>query len=167
MINKLLTQIIEPALKDIGYLLVGLNYSAPVDKTKKEIRANLQILAEPVDLSNMHVEDCEKISRHISTVLDIEDPIQKAYNLEVSSPGIDRPLTKIDDFKRFKGESVKVRMHSMKDGRKRFKGKISYVDKDENIFFDTGFGRVRLGFTELESVRIDPSKYFSSGFKLK
>ncbi len=167
MLNKLLTQIIEPALKDIGYLLVSLNYYAPVDKAKKEMRAKLQILAEPVDLSDMNVEDCEKISRHIATVLDIEDPIQNAYNLEVSSPGIDRPLTKIDDFKRFKGETVKVRMNSMKDGRKRFRGKISIIDEDENIFFDTGFGRVRLGFNELESVRIDPSEYFSSGSKLK
>ena len=167
MLSKLLTQIIEPALKDIGYLLVGLNYSAPIDKTKKEMRANLQILAEPVDLSDMNVEDCERISRHIATVLDIEDPIQSAYTLEVSSPGIDRPLTKIDDFKRFKGEAVKVRMYSMKDGRKRFRGKISIIDEDENIFFDTGFGRVRLCITELESVRIDPSEYFSSGSKLK
>ena len=167
MLNKLLTQIIEPALKDIGYLLVGLNYSAPVNKTKKEMRANLQILAEPVDLSDMNVEDCEKISRHIATVLDIEDPIQNAYNLEVSSPGIDRPLTKIDDFKRFKGETVKVRTRSMKDGRKRFRGKISSIDEDENIFFDTGFGRIRLSITELESARLDPSEYFSSGSRLK
>ncbi len=167
MSNKRLTQIVEPALEDIGYLLVSLNYHAPVDKTKRETRASLQIYAEPADLTDMTVEDCEKISRHIATVLDVEDPIQEAYNLEVSSPGIDRPLNKLADFRRFKGKPVKVRMRIMKDGRKRFRGKISSIDDNENIIFDTGFGRVKLSVTELESVRIDPSEYFSSGSRLK
>ena len=167
MAYQKLTQIIEPALKDIGYTLVSLKYSSPFNKTDRKIRASLQILAEPSDFSDMTVEDCEKISRHIATVLDVEDPIQVAYNLEVSSPGIDRLLTRIEDFRRFKGEAVKVQMCSMRDGRKRFRGRISNVDVNENIIFDTGFGRIKINIIELESVRIDPSEYFSSGSRLK
>ena len=162
MSHPKLTQIIEPALADIGYILVRLNYSVTSDKSKKHSRGSLQIMAEPTDLSEMTVEDCAKISRHVATVLDVEDPIQDAYNLEVSSPGIDRPLTRLSDFERFKGELVKVRMRVMQDGRKRFRGRISEIDEKENIIFDAGFGRVKLNLQDLETVCIDPSKYFST-----
>ena len=162
MAHSKLTQIIELALTDIGYLLVRLNYSASIEKSSNQTRGRLQIMAEPSDLSEMTVEDCAKISRHVATVLDVEDPIQDAYNLEVSSPGIDRPLIRISDFKRFKGESVKVRMRVMKDGRKRFRGRIVEVDEKENIIFDAGFGRIKLRLQDIETVCIDPSKYFST-----
>ena len=162
MSHSKLTQIIEPALTDIGYILVRLNYSSSIEKSNKNTRGRLQIMAEPNDLSEMTVEDCAKISRHVATVLDVEDPIRDAYDLEVSSPGIDRPLTRLSDFKRFKGELVKVRMRVMQDGRKRFRGRISEIDEKENIIFDAGFGRVKLNLQDLETVRIDPSKYFST-----
>ena len=162
MSHSKLTQIIEPALTDIGYILVRLNYSASIEKSNKNTRGRLQIMAEPNDLSEMTVEDCAKISRHVATVLDVEDPIRDAYDLEVSSPGIDRPLTRLSDFKRFKGESVKVRMRVMQDGRKRFRGRIAEIDEKENIIFDAGFGRVKLSLQDLETVCIDPSKYFST-----
>jgi len=157
-----LTQIVEPALEDIGYLLVRLNFSMQDENSNRQKRSKLQILAEPVDLSEMTVEDCEKISRHIATVLDVEDPIKVPYYLEVSSPGIDRPLTRIADFDRFKGEPVKVRMRLIRDGRKRFRAKIAKVDENENIIFETGFGRITLGLGEIEYVCIDPRKYFST-----
>ena len=96
----------------------------------------------------------------------MEDPIQDAYNLEVSSPGIDRPLTRLADFERFKGELVKVRMRVMQDGRKRFRGRIAEIDENENIIFEAGFGRVTLSLQDLETVRIDPSKYFSTPARL-
>ena len=162
MSHPKLTQIIEPALIDIGYILVCLNYSVLQDKSKKQTRGSLQIMAEPADLSQMTVEDCAKISRHIATVLDVEDPIQDSYNLEVSSPGINRPLIKLADFERFKGELVKVRMRVMQDGRRRFRGRITEIDENENIIFEAGFGRVTLSLQDLETVRIDPSKYFST-----
>ena len=162
MSHSKLTQIIEPALTDIGYILVRLNYSASIEKSNKNTRGRLQIMAEPNDLSEMTVEDCAKISRHVATVLDVEDPIRDAYDLEVSSPGIDRPLTRLSDFKRFKGELVKVRMRVMQDGRKRFRGRIAEIDEKENIIFDAGFGRVKLSLQDLETVCIDPSKYFST-----
>ena len=156
-----LTQIVEPALEDIGYLLIRLNFSTQNENSNRQKRSKLQIMAEPVDLSEMTVKDCENISRHIATVLDVEDPIKDPYYLEVSSPGIDRPLTRIADFDRFKGESVNVRMRFIRDGRKRFRAKIAKVDENENIIFETGFGRITLGLGEIESVRIDSSKYFS------
>lgn len=162
MSHSKLTQIIEPALTDIGYLLVRLNYFASVEKSNKQIRGKLQIMAEPIDLSEMTVDDCVKISRHIATVLDVEDPIQDGYNLEVSSPGIDRPLTRLADFHRFKGESVKVRTRFIQDGRKRFRGRIAEIDENDKIIFEAGFGRVTLSLEDLEAVRIDPSKYFST-----
>ena len=129
MSNSKLTQIIEQALTDIGYILVRLNYSASIEKYNKQTRGRLQIMAEPNDLSEMTVEDCAKISKHVAAVLDVEDPIQESYNLEVSSPGIDRPLTRLSDFKRFKGELVRVRMRVMQDGRKRFRGRIAEIDE--------------------------------------
>ena len=162
MSNSKLTQIIEQALTDIGYILVRVHYSASIHKSNNQTRGRLQIMAEPNDLSEMTVEDCAKISRHIATVLDVEDPIQDSYNLEVSSPGINRPLIKLADFERFKGELVKVRMRVMQDGRKRFRGRISEIDEKENIIFDAGFGRVKLSLQDLETVCIDPSKYFST-----
>ena len=161
-----LTQIVEPALEDIGYLLVRLNFSRQDENSNRQKRSKLQIMAEPVDLSEMTIKDCEKISRHIATVLDVEDPIKVPYYLEVSSPGIDRPLTRIADFDRFKGELVKVRMRFTRDGRKRFRAKIAKVDENENIIFETGFGRITLGLGEIESVCIDPSKYFSTKSRL-
>ena len=162
MSHTKLIQIIEPALADIGFILVRLNYTVPVEKSERQGRGRLQIMAEPTDLSEMTVEDCAKISRHIATVLDVEDPIQDAYYLEVSSPGFDRPLTRLADFERFKGELVKVRMRVMRDGRKRFRGRIAKIDDNKNIIFEAGFGRLTLGLEDLETVRIDPSKYFST-----
>ncbi len=162
MAHPKLTQIVESSLTDIGYMLVRLNYFASAEKSNKQTRGRLQIMAEPTDLSEMTLDDCAKISRHIATVLDVEDPIKDAYNLEVSSPGIDRPLTRLADFKRFKGDLVKVRMRVMQDGRKRFRGRIADIDENENIIFEAGFGRVTLSLKDLETVCIDPSKYFST-----
>ena len=68
----------------------------------------------------MTVEDCETLSRHVAALLDVEDPISDAYRLEVSSPGIDRPLTRIEDYERFSGELAKISLRFMLDGRKRF-----------------------------------------------
>ena len=85
-------------------------------------RAALQIMAEPCEDRDMTVEDCEAISRHLAAVLEVEDPIDQAYILEISSPGIDRPLTRETDFTRFAGEQVKVTLLQMQDGQKRFKG---------------------------------------------
>ncbi|MXN66817.1 ribosome maturation factor RimP [Stappia sp. GBMRC 2046] len=106
--------IVEPVIEDLGYRLVRIRISGLNGCT-------LQIMAERPD-GTMTVEDCEEISRAVSPVLDVDDPIKRAYNLEVSSPGIDRPLVRAGDFDRWSGHLARIEMAIAVDGRKRFKG---------------------------------------------
>ena len=113
-------QISIPVLKDVGYRLVRVRISA-------NNGATLQIMAERPD-GLMTVQDCEKASVALSPVLDLEDPLSTPYNLEMSSPGIDRPLVRISDFIRATGHEARIEMDVMLDGRKRFRGWIEGVD---------------------------------------
>lgn len=108
--------IVEPVIVDLGYRLVRTKISAANGCT-------LQIMAERPD-GTMTVEDCETISRGVSPALDVDDPITRAYHLEVSSPGIDRPLVRPGDFERWAGHEIKIEMAVMIDGRKRFRGQL-------------------------------------------
>jgi ribosome maturation factor RimP len=105
-----------PVLQGMGYRLVRIKISA-------EAGCTVQIMAERPD-GSMQIEDCEAISRALSPVLDIADPIARAYRLEISSPGIDRPLVRRSDFERFAGSSIKIEMAVAVDGRRRFRGRI-------------------------------------------
>lgn len=87
-------------------------------------RAKLQVMAEQADGSAMEVDDCAAISRVVSALLDVEDPISGSYDLEVSSPGIDRPLVRPEDFERYAGFEAKVEMATSIDGRRRFRGQL-------------------------------------------
>ena len=89
----------------------------------------VQIMAERPD-GTMTVEDCERLSRDLSPALDVEDPMDRAYNLEVSSPGIDRPLVRRSDFERWAGHVAKIELARPLDGRKRFKGRLAGLDGD-------------------------------------
>jgi ribosome maturation factor RimP len=109
--------IVAPVLSTIGFRLVRVRLSAQNGLT-------LQIMAERLD-GTMTVEDCEEVSRSLSPVLDVEDPIEKAYHLEVSSPGIDRPLVRVSDFEAGKGHLVKLETSVLVGGRKRFRGRIA------------------------------------------
>ena len=109
-----IARIVEPAIADLGYELVRVKISGQNGMT-------VQVMAERPD-GTMRVEDCEAISRAISPVLDVEDPIAREYNLEVSSPGIDRPLTRAKDFDRWAGHEARIELAVAKDGRKRFRG---------------------------------------------
>ncbi|WP_377843448.1 ribosome maturation factor RimP [Bosea sp. UC22_33] len=106
--------IIEPAIVDLGYRLVRVRISAQNGCT-------LQIMAERPD-GTMNVEGCEEISQAVSPALDVDDPIQAAYHLEVSSPGIDRPLVRASDFERWAGHLAKIDTSEIVAGRKRFRG---------------------------------------------
>src|SRR5262245_13581093 len=110
----------EPVLGGIGYRLVRVKVSGLDGCT-------VQIMAERPD-GTMTVEDCEAVSRALSPVLDVADPIDRAYRLEVSSPGLDRPLVRRSDFERFAGHRVKVEMAIVIDGRRRFRGVLLGVD---------------------------------------
>ena len=111
-----------PVLNGLGYRLVRVRVSATSGCT-------VQIMAERPD-GSMAVEDCEAASRALSPVFDAEDPIESEYRLEVSSPGIDRPLVRRSDFERHAGHEAKIEMAVPLDGRKRFRGILTGVDGD-------------------------------------
>jgi len=112
-----IARIITPTIEAMGFDLVRVQVSGNQRRT-------LQIMAEPQDGRQMSVDDCADLSRAISAVLDVEDPISDAYSLEVSSPGIDRPLTRAKDYQRFMGHEAKLETTEPVDGRKRFRGTL-------------------------------------------
>ena len=112
-----------PVLQQMGYRLVRIRISG-------EAGCTVQIMAERPD-GSMQIEDCEAISRALSPVLDIADPIERAYRLEISSPGIDRPLVRRSDFERFAGHLAKIEMAVAHQGRKRFRGLLAGLDGDK------------------------------------
>jgi ribosome maturation factor RimP len=114
--------IVEPVLEQLGYRLVRVRVSGSEGCT-------VQIMAERPD-GSMTVEDCEAVSRALSPVLDVADPIDKAYRLEISSPGIDRPLVRKSDFDRYAGHLVRIEMEVPVNGRKRFRGELTGTEGD-------------------------------------
>ena len=116
--------LLEPAAADVGYLLVRVRLSGLR-------RKRLQIMAERISDGTMNIDDCSKLSRAISPVLEAEDPIKGFYDLEVSSPGIDRPLVRIEDFTRFVGHEAKIELNAGVDGRRRYRGIITGVSGDQ------------------------------------
>ena len=121
--------IAEPVLGGMGYRLVRVNISGLDGCT-------VQVMAERPD-GTMTVEDCEAVSRALSPVLDVADPIDRAYRLEVSSPGLDRPLVRRTDFERFAGHQVKVEMAVGINGRRRFRGLLLGVEARPRAFAAT------------------------------
>jgi ribosome maturation factor RimP len=142
--------IVEPVAESLGYRLVRIRVSAQNGTT-------LQIMAEKPD-GTMSVEDCERLSRDLSPVLDVEDPIERAYHLEVSSPGIDRPLVRRSDFSRWAGHTAKVEMTRSTHGRKRFRGKLTGVDGDDALLELEapleGDTTVRLPLADIDEARL-------------
>ena len=118
--------IVEPEIEGLGFRLVRVKVSGINGMT-------LQIMAERHD-GTMSAGDCEKVSRAIAPILDIEDPIERAYHLEISSPGIDRPLVRKSDFESWAGHVAKLETRQMINGRKRYKGMIISVSGDEITF---------------------------------
>ncbi|MBI3513404.1 MAG: ribosome maturation factor RimP [Proteobacteria bacterium] len=115
--------LLAPALEALGYGIVRVQFN-------NARRTTLQIMAERHDGAAMSVDDCAQISRTASALLDVEDPIPGAYDLEVSSPGIDRPLTRRHDFERFAGFEAKLETDRLLDGRRRFRGRLIGVAAD-------------------------------------
>ncbi|MDA0357929.1 MAG: ribosome maturation factor RimP [Proteobacteria bacterium] len=153
MVETKISQIIEDAVTELGFGLVRVQFSGG-----QAGRNQLQIMAEPKEDREMTVEDCQMLSRHISALLDVDDPIGSAYVLEVSSPGIDRPLTRLEDYDRFNGELAKITLRMMLDGRRRFQGRLTGLSADGKIGIETSFGRFEFAFDEIEAARIDPSE---------
>jgi ribosome maturation factor RimP len=112
-----IARLIEPSLEAMGYRLVRVAVTSGR-------RATLQIMAEHLDDAPMTVDDCAEISRSVSAILDVADPIAGAYLLEVSSPGIDRPLVRAEDYDRFSGFEARIELARPLAGRKRFRGRL-------------------------------------------
>ena len=124
-------ELIEPALADRGFRLVRVAVTGAEGKT-------LQIMAERAD-GTMTIDDCEVISKEISPLLDVHDPISEAYRLEVSSPGIDRPLVRPSDFEDWAGHEAKIEVKELIDGRRRFRGILDgFEDGEVRIEVDLG-----------------------------
>ena len=125
-----LTKLIEPHVTDLGFALVRIKMlGGTTDPT-------LQIMAERPDTRQLVVEDCAELSRRISDVLDEADPIEEAYRLEVSSPGIDRPLTRLSDYADWAGFDARLRLLEEFNGRKQVEGRLGGVE-DEGIIITT------------------------------
>ena len=116
-----IADLIIPAMADLGYELVRVAVTGKDHPT-------IQIMADHADGSHFGIEDCEAISHAVGAVLDVDDPIKSAWTLEVSSPGIDRPLTRIKDWNRFAGHQARAEMTIPLDGRKRFVGIVLGAD---------------------------------------
>ena len=123
MIDRRLAEIITPVIEGMGFDLVRVRYMG--GKTP-----SIQIMAERPE-GGIAVDECAQISTAVSATLDVEDPIEEAYNLEVSSPGIDRPLTMLKHFDTYEGYEARIETQDLIDGRKRFKGILAGVEDDE------------------------------------
>lgn len=139
-------QVIAPAIEAMGYDIVRVLLSGGR-------RARLQVMAERRDGAAMQVEDCAEISRAVSAILDVEEPIPGPYDLEVSSPGIDRPLTRLNDFERFRGEQARLELRVPLDGRRRFQGRLLGLD-GETIRLETDDGEIGLPFGSLAKAKL-------------
>ena len=128
-----IAQIVEPVLEDLGFRIVRVKIQGGGSADRI-----VQLMAERPD-GSISIDDCETISKRISPVLDVADPVQGAYRLEISSPGIDRPLVRRSDFERWAGHLAKVELARPLDGRKRFKGKLEgFEDGEVRMTADTG-----------------------------
>ena len=145
--NSVLTGLLEPVISGMDYILWGIEESS--DSRGLLVRVYIDH-EDGIDL-----EDCEQVSRQIVGVLDIEDPIQGAYNLEVSSPGLDRPLFTIEQFEQFTGEQVNVRLRSKIDGRRKIVGSIEAVEQNEVLVIENE-QTFRLNTDEIEQAHIVP-----------
>jgi ribosome maturation factor RimP len=140
-----LEPILEPAIEAAGYRLVRLRLMGGKTKT-------LQIMAERPD-GTMNVEDCAKLSHALLDFLEAEDPLEGDYELEVSSPGIDRPLTRLLDFSRYAGHEAKLELMAPLDGRKRFRGKILGLDGNEVVVEAQG-SRLKFPFKGIAEAKL-------------
>ena len=146
-LQQRLEVLIAPPLEGLGYELVRVVLQG-------RTRPTLQIMAERKDGNGMTVDDCADISRSVSALLDVEDPIQGEYVLEVSSPGIDRPLTRSKDFVTWAGHEAKVETLAPVDGRKRFRGKVLGLDTDGRVKILTETGEVAMDLADIKSAKL-------------
>jgi ribosome maturation factor RimP len=143
--DRRLAEIITPVIEDLGFELVRVRLMSGKNAT-------LQVMADRPD-GGIEVDECARISTAVGAVLDVEDPIIDEYSLEVSSPGIDRPLTRLKDFATFEGYEAKIETDDLIDGRRRFKGELAGVEGDE-VLINIEEGTVGLKFEWLTDAKL-------------
>ena len=148
MTNEELNQLLEPAIADLGLELVGIEFSPS---------AGGSLLRVYIDESvrGVTIEDCERASREISALLDVNDPVAGRYTLEVSSPGLERPLFTPAHFERFASEQVKITVSLPIEGRRRFQGRIDAVDADR-VTIDQDGKPVAIAHANIAKARLVP-----------
>ncbi|WP_210204940.1 ribosome maturation factor RimP [Pleionea mediterranea] len=143
-----LNGLIEPAVEAVGFEFVGLEYVA---------EGRHSVLRVFIDHEQgINVDDCATVSRQVSAILDVEDPISGHYNLEVSSPGMDRPLFKLEHFQRFEGEEIKLRSHAPVDGRRNFRGVLLSVE-GEQVLMNVDGQVFTIAFDNVDKANIVPN----------
>ncbi|UUX52120.1 ribosome maturation factor RimP [Nisaea acidiphila] len=146
-LTERIAAMIGPSIESMGYDLVRVSFTGGK-------RAVLQIMAERTDRNQMTVDDCADISRAISLILDVEDPISGEYNLEVSSPGIDRPLVRPEDYNRFAGFEAKIELEVAVDGRKRFRGEVLGAADDGTVAIEQDGERLSFPFASVRTAKL-------------
>jgi ribosome maturation factor RimP len=143
-----LTKLIEPEAKALGFALVRVAmYGGKSDPT-------LQIMAERPDTRQLDLSDCEALSRRVSEVLDQSDPIEEAYRLEVSSPGIDRPLTRTQDYTDWAGFDARIKLAEPLDGRKQFDARLIGLDDGIVKVYAPKVGEIAIPYGQIASAKL-------------
>ncbi len=141
-----LRALLEPSVESLGYELLHIEFSG----------SGGSVLRLYIDApGGIEIDDCETVSRQVSLILDVEDPVKNAYTLEVSSPGLDRPLVKPEHFQKFSGELAKIVMHTHVLGRRRFTGKLIEAD-DTQVVLEADGESYELPYEQMESARLEP-----------
>lgn len=149
VLTEKLTTMLEPVVESLGYELVWIELAGSGRNTVLRVYIDA---AGGIDLG-----DCERVSREVEGVLDVEDPISQAYRLEISSPGLDRPLVKPEHFERFAGQEARVTLAFPRDGRKRFSGVIYGMSEDGRaVLLETPSGVLELDLADIEQARLVP-----------
>ncbi|SDZ80189.1 ribosome maturation factor RimP [Rubrimonas cliftonensis] len=145
-VDRRIADLIAPTVEGLGFDLVRVRLMGGR-------RITLQVMAERPD-GRMEIDDCADLSRALSALLDVEDPIEREYALEVSSPGIDRPLTRLEDFERWKGWTAKLETDELINGRKRYAGDLTGLDGDEVLLTLESGEAARIPFGALSDAKL-------------
>ena len=150
MLDEHIRDLLYLRLKKLGYHIIR------VKTTKAGPKKTLQIMVERTKDRQLNLEDCTFLSKEISSFLEVDDPISSSYTLEVSSGGIARPLTMIEDYKLFKHNKVKIVLKAKFNGKKTFRGFLKGIDENADIILETEEQKIKINFMEIEKANIDP-----------
>ena len=143
-----IVDLLEPSVRGLGYELLGVEFTGQGQHSRLRIFIDRD--------GGVNLDDCELVSRQVSAVLDVEDPIRGHYALEVSSPGLDRPLFKLEHFSRFVGSLVKIRLRNALTGQRNFKGKIVRVDDRAIVIEQEDAGEISLAHDNIDKANLIP-----------